>query len=324
MTLGVAASGENAGAAVQAAVLGAELLGRGAIGGFAVFAILDERGHVQQRATQRGGIGGLELPEDWLRARYAAAISSGPDRPEPLEQFLPGMSKVGLVTGHRLPNTPDIQGVSLNRAVLARLAAGEAPQEAVDAVLSQSPEIDAGLIAMDASGRIGFGNSDRVARRTDCGVAERVSDTSHVVLLHNSIFSEGPLAEQLADLAWTRLAGVPTNTRLLFLREDAPIHSSTRDRVHVTADGTITAVESANRWLQLTHRRATAIYLGSEVWQEGQLVGRAATELLAETSQGWLRKGAGSPPIPIVMEAVRASSKAPLLPSSQFKEGGTH
>ena len=323
MTLGIAAKGENAGAAVHAAILGAELLGRGAIGGFAGFAILDERGHVKHRVTQRGGVGGLDLPNGWLRARYAAAISSGPDRPEPLVQFLPGMDNVGLITGHRLPNTPDAQGIPLNQAVLARLAAGEAPQSAIDAVLSQSPEIDAGLIVMDASGRIGFGNSARVARRTDCGAAERISDTSHVVLLHNSIFSEGPLAEKIADLAWSHLTGEPTNTRLLFLREDAPVHPSTRDCVHVTADGTITAIESANLWLQSDHRRATAIYLGSEIWQDGQPAGWAATELLAETSQGWLRKETGSPPTPIVMEATRASSKVLHL-SSSLKQDGTH
>ncbi|WP_411469434.1 DUF6963 family protein, partial [Achromobacter xylosoxidans] len=44
MTIGIAAYGPNAGAAVRAAALGAELLGHGAIGGFAVFAVLDEQG----------------------------------------------------------------------------------------------------------------------------------------------------------------------------------------------------------------------------------------------------------------------------------------
>ncbi|WP_414474818.1 DUF6963 family protein [Microvirga sp. M2] len=324
MTLGVAARGENAGAAVQAAILGAELLGRGAIGGFAVFAILDDQGHVQYRTTQRGGIGKLDLPQDWIRARYAAAISSGPDRPEPLEQFLPGMNKVGLVTGHRLPNTPDIHGTPLNQAVLARLAEGEAPQDAIDAALSRCPEIDAGLIAIDASGRIGFGNSARVARRADCGAAERRSDSAHIVLLHNSILSAGPFAEKLADLAWSHLAGTPTSTRLLFVRQRTPIHLSTRDRVHVTADGTITAIESANLRLQAAHRRATAIYLGSEIWQDGQLIGRAATELLAETAEGWLPKEAESPPMPIVMEAVRTSDSTPQPFSSRLKRGRTH
>ncbi|MEZ0167957.1 hypothetical protein [Microvirga sp. TS319] len=234
------------------------------------------------------------------------------------------MNKVGFVTGHRLPNTPDIHGMPLNQAVLARLAAGEAPQDAIDAALSECPEIDAGLIAMDTSGRIGFGNSVRVARRTDCGVAERRSDVAQLVLLHNSIFSAGSFAEKLADLAWSHLAGAPTSTRLLFVRQRTPIRLSARDRVHVTADGTITAIESANLRLQSAHRRATAIYLGSEIWQDGQLIGWAATELLAETSEGWLPKEAESPPMPIVMEAVRTSHITPHAFSSRLKQDGTH
>ncbi|WP_230533844.1 DUF6963 family protein [Microvirga roseola] len=322
MTIGVAASGENAGAAVHAAVLGAELLGRGAIGGFAVFAMLDEQGRVWHRVTQRGGIEALKLPKAWLLARNAAAISSGPDRPEPLEQYLPGLDGIGLVTGHRLPNSPDANGIPLNRAVLAHLSAGEAPQPAVESVLAQSPEVDAGLIAMDVSGRIGFGNSARVARRADCGGAERASGRSHIALLHNSIFSQGCLAEKLADLAWSFLTGESTDIRLLFMRDSVPVHFSTKDRVHVSADGTITAVESANLRLQSAHRRATAIYLGSEIWQEGQLIGQAATELFTEVSQGRLCKQAGGPPIPIIMEAVRAGTEPPHASASQLIWGG--
>ncbi|MPT29156.1 MAG: hypothetical protein E2602_20150, partial [Achromobacter sp.] len=89
MTIGIAAYGSNAGAAVRAAALGAELLGHGAIGGFAVFAVLDEAGRVHHAACQRGGVTTLDLPPAWLRARHAALIESGPDRPEPLAQFLP-------------------------------------------------------------------------------------------------------------------------------------------------------------------------------------------------------------------------------------------
>ena len=81
MTIGVAAAGAQAGAAVFDAVLGAELLGRGAIGGFVVFAVLDEQGRLQYRTTQRGGVTALDLPASWRDARVAAVISSGPDRP---------------------------------------------------------------------------------------------------------------------------------------------------------------------------------------------------------------------------------------------------
>ena len=51
MTIGVAASGPQAGAAVRAAALAAELMGHGAIGGFAVFAVMDDDGRVRHRLS---------------------------------------------------------------------------------------------------------------------------------------------------------------------------------------------------------------------------------------------------------------------------------
>ncbi|WP_437340728.1 DUF6963 family protein, partial [Achromobacter deleyi] len=65
MTIGVAAHGPHAGAAVRAAALAAELLGHGAIGGFAVFAVLDDDGRVQHATVQRGGVTALDLPPAW-------------------------------------------------------------------------------------------------------------------------------------------------------------------------------------------------------------------------------------------------------------------
>ena len=108
MTIGVAAAGAQAGAAVFDAVLGAELLGRGAIGGFVVFAVLDEQGRLQYRTTQRGGVTALDLPASWRDARVAAVISSGPDRPEPLTQFLAGADGLGWspATACRISRAP--------------------------------------------------------------------------------------------------------------------------------------------------------------------------------------------------------------------------
>ncbi len=45
------------------------------------------------------------MPTVFAHARHAALMSSGPNRPSPLAQFTPGDARVGLVTGHRLPNT---------------------------------------------------------------------------------------------------------------------------------------------------------------------------------------------------------------------------
>lgn len=303
MTIGVAASGPNAGAAVRAAVLGAELLGRGAIGGFAVYGMLDEQRRVRHRVTQHGGITSLSLPDSWLEAQCAAAISSGPDRLEPLEQFLPGIDGVGLVTGHRLPNSPDGSGVPVNQAVLARMAAGDSPQQAVDAVLDAHPEVDAGMIALSADGRLGCGDSRRVRARADHGMCSRDNGHCRITLLHNSIYSHVPLADILIDLAWPYLTGEPAAARFLSVGEALPIRASERDRVHITAHGEITAIDSANPLLPSAHRRATAIYLGSEVWQDGRPVGEVLTELITEVSDGAVCRPSGEDATPIIMRA---------------------
>ena len=288
MTIGVAASGPRAGAAVREAVLGAELLGRGAIGGFAVFAVLDARGDLQYCETQRGGIGQLAIPPAWLDARTAAIISSGPDRPEPLIQFLAGASQLGLVTGHRLPNRAGEDGIPLNTAVLDRLALGQSAQQAVDAVLANHPEVDAGLIAITANGELGWGNSARVARRSDQGTAGRDDAIGRVRLLHNSIYAESSsqLSDTLAYIAWAQIQGRLGPWRFLRLNQAVAVRAGPGDRVQVDEMGNIVSLESADPHVPRLNRRATAVYLGTEVWCGDRRMGRVATELYATLTDG--------------------------------------
>ncbi|OWT71553.1 MULTISPECIES: hypothetical protein [unclassified Achromobacter] len=309
MTIGVAAFGDHAGAAVYEAVLGAELLGRGAIGGFAVMAVLDAAGAVQYRVTQRGGVSALDLPAGWRDARVAAIISSGPDRPEPLTQFLAGADGVGLVTGHRLPNLPGVDGVALNRAAVDRLAGSRAdqasrgqasqgrspwgqasqaptPQQAVDAVLQSHAEWDAGLVAIDVHGRLGMANSARVSRRDDLGEFSRVTPTASLGLLHNSIYARGDLAAQLGELAWSRLQGNDTDPRFITLRHAVPLMPAARDCVHVDAQGAIVAIDTANPRLAALDRISTAVYLKTDVRRDGVLLGVTATELYVRIHAG--------------------------------------
>lgn len=286
MTIGVAAYGPGAGAAVRTAALAAELLGHGAIGGFAVFAILDAHGRVRQTACQRGGIAALDLPASWLDARHAALIESGPDRPEPLTQFLPGADGVGLATGHRLPNRPGADGTPLNAAVLRLMAAGISAADAVGRVLQANPEVDAGLIALSATGEIGWGNTPRVARRPDQGQAWRDNGACRLAVLHNSIYPCAPLADAMADLAWHALTGAPGACRALFLPVSVAITAAARDRVLVDGQGRILAIEQADPSLPTTPRRGNAAYLGSEVWQDGRRIGHTISELIVDMADG--------------------------------------
>lgn len=290
MTIGVAAYGNQAGAAVYAAVLGAELIGRGAIGGFAVFAILDTDGKLHYRCIQDGGVTALDLPEDWFAAKYAAAISSGPNRPEPLVQFLAGSDGCALVTGHRLPNSACADGTPVNIAVLERLEKGEDPQAAIDAVLDGHPEIDAGLIALTSDGRLGCANSARVKRRTDLGAAFRAGTGCGFALLHNSIFFEKgdcqALGDALAGLVWHELTGTASGHEVLQLGEPVRIELADRDRLHVDLDGNILAIETTDRNLLTARRTGTTVYLGSEIWRDGNACGYAANELVTRMEEG--------------------------------------
>lgn len=286
MTIGVAAAGRDAGAAVRTAALAAELMGHGAIGGFAVFAVMDDDGRVHHTSCQRGGVSALDLPPTWLRARRAALIESGPDRPEPLVQFLPGADGVGLVTGHRLPNRPGADGVALNLATLQRMAAGATPADAVAQVLHAHPDIDAGLIALSATGQLGWGNTRRVSRRPDHGMAHRDNGDCRVAVLHNSIYPCAPLADAMADLAWCALTGEPASYRALTLPAATPITLAAHDRVQVDGQGRILAIEQSDPSLPRTPRRANVVYLGSEVWQDGRLIGHTVSELIADLADG--------------------------------------
>ena len=286
MTIGIAASGTNAGESVRAAVLAAELLGRGAIGGFAVFAVMLGDGKVRHCTTQTGGVTQLTVPDEWLQATSAAAISSGPDRPEPLQQFLPGFDGIGLVTGHRLPNRAGSDGQPLNQAVLRRLADGETPQHAIDTVLKANSESDAGLIAVDVQGRIGWGNSQRVAARADLGNFHRHQGDRRLALLHNSIYFMQETEHAIGSLAWERLGGEAGRYQFLSMLQTVPLRAAQNDRIHLDANGNICLIETASPRASHLSGRVTAVYLGTPVWHAGSVVGHVVSELIAQIQDG--------------------------------------
>ena len=290
MTLGIAAHGPHAGAAVRQAVVAAELLGHGEIGGFAVFAVIDAQGQVQQRCVQQGGITALDLPPNWLAASHAAVITSGPHRPEPLTQFLPGRHGVGLVSGHRLPNRPDGRsGQPLNIGVLDALAAGMHPQAAVDALLQANPQADAGLIAINTQGEIGCANSARVAQRPDARQAHWSHAQAGFALLHNAIYAGTDLAASLASLLRTALQPQAAHTashQLLHLAQPVPVTVGPADCVHVDAQWRVLRVESADPFMAQAAQSITLLPLAMPVRHNGQLLGHMATELFAQVAQG--------------------------------------
>lgn len=192
MTIGIAASGAWAGAGVLAGLRSVEMVGRGAIGGFVSLAVVTLDRRLVRAETQRGGTQGLFAdapPDDILTAPLAALISSGPDRPRPLSQFVAGDADVGLVTGHRFPQAIRQDGKPLNAAILDMMRNGTPPQRAIEGTIDNTPDFDAGFIAVSSNGAFGIGNMPSVLRRSDQGAVHRSCDDSgsDVAAIHNAI-----------------------------------------------------------------------------------------------------------------------------------------
>ena len=294
MTIGIAAFGPSAGQAVLAGLNAVESVGIGEIRGFGVFAALCPDGTLVRARTQRGG--GPVLLADLGRqgqlsqaesATVAALISSGPDRPEPLDQFLPG-SPAGLVTGHLLPNTAGRDGVPLNLAVLRRMEAGDAPRGAVPAVIDANPEIDAGLIAV-SQGTLAFAETRRVGRRNDRGQARLdIRDgAAGVAVLHNAIQPFEGLALLAAGAARAVLeAALPPLARFR-IEPGITLDLAYTDGVWLTADGAVERIGSANPGhAHYQGWTSSAVYLGTPVYQHDRRVGVTVGEARCRLDRG--------------------------------------
>lgn len=203
MTIGIGAFGPKAGAAVLAGWAEAERIGSGSIGGFAVLTAITEGRGVLRLECQRGGLAALRRDREadaWnaiSAARVAGVITSGPDRPEPLAQFL-AASPGGLVTGHRLPNRAAASGQAMNLAALDLIEAGMPPDAAVARVTAENPEVDAGLIGVTRDG-IGLADTRLVLLRDDRGALMEREPGQGRAILHNSITPVAGLARAVAD-----------------------------------------------------------------------------------------------------------------------------
>ncbi|WP_418134974.1 DUF7259 domain-containing protein [Achromobacter xylosoxidans] len=90
----------------------------------------------------------------------------------------------------------------------------------------------------------------------------------------------------MADLAWHLLTGGVGAYRALSLRAPVAISAGPRDRVLVDDRLRVTGIEQADPSLPATRRRANAVYLGSEVWQDGRHIGHTVSELVVDMADG--------------------------------------
>ena len=297
MTIGIAAYGPQAGLAIFKALRSAERIGWGSIGGFASFSVISANGQLLRYQTQRGGsktlfvdgdLTGVEPPAVVINAPIAALMSSGPDRPEPLSQFVPGDPSAGLICGHRLPNTPGQNGRILNLDVLHYLQQNYSPQQAIDTVLAANPQADVGLIAVDVQGRIYAANSARVQQRPDLGQARRQHSPSGAVVevLHNAIHPAASLANVVADIALETMAPTFHPDRFLLVEAGIPVRLGEQGVVQVNAELRAISVITTDASLLHDQCNGAAIYIGSEVSQAGRRLGATVTEPYVVLEQG--------------------------------------
>ncbi len=304
MTIGIGAYGPNAGRAVFEALAAAEKVGRGAIGGFVAFAAIGEDGVLHRAETQRGGsttlftegeTTGVAPPAAVGAARLAGVISSGPDRPEPLAQYLTADPAGGLVTGHRIPPTGGARGAPMNGEALALLVAGKSAREAVETVIGANPEADCGLIAVDLGGGVHVRNTDRVARRPDLGLARRDDPASGaaVAVLHNAITPHPELADLVAALTLGTMVGVPEPAGWITIEAGTPIEMGPENAVICDAEGQAERVTTTDPAIGERGELGAAIYLASAVYVGGTLAGRTMFEPITATEAGRLKSLSG-------------------------------
>ena len=289
MTIGIVCHGPNAGLAVFRALRAVERVATGSIGGFAAFAAITRTGRAVECATARGGTAtlfvdgettGAEPGEEVRSAPLAGVISSGPDRPVPLGQFLRVDARAGLVCGHRLPNAAGVSGMAFNEQALALLRDGRTAAEAADAVLDANPEGDVGLIVADLAGRIYARNSARVMRRPDLGHSRREDPAVPAVaeVLHNAI-GPGPSVAALAAETALRVM-VPTGAPdgWAIIEAGTPVELGETSLVELDGDGRARRVVTTDPGLTEGERNGAAIYLGAEVRQGDRLLGWTTVE----------------------------------------------
>ena len=314
MTIGIGAAGPNAGEAVFKALAAVEKVASGSIGGFAAFVAISQSGELVRASTQRGGTStlfvsgetsGVRPPPDFATARFAAVMSSGPDRPEPLEQFTPGDRAAGLVTGHRLPNAAGSTGRPVNLEVLQFLRDGRSSQDSVDRVLDADPEADAGLIAIDLTGSVYARNSARVSRRPDLGHARRENEKLGAVVevINNAISPATSIAMLAADIALQVMAPAGVAAGSIVVAAGTPLASGRIHRILVDGDGKVVRIETPDTRLLAGRHNCAAVYLGADVIQDGSIIGTTLIEPNVVVEDGCIISLSGQPQVSIPFAA---------------------
>lgn len=251
MTIGIAATGPWAGAGILAGLRAVEAVGHGAIGGFVSLAVLTADQKLLRAETQNEGTRALfnaTPPESILRAPYAALISSGPNRPTPLAQFIAAEPGVGLVTGHRFPQALTDEGRALNELILEGMRSGVGAQASVDALIASHPNFDAGFIALSAKGDFGLGNMPLALRLSHQGGAtNHCPETgARIATLHNAIQPSKAIAIVANEVALNEIRQRVATIRNITVAAGLKLSFGVEPEVHIDGNCETTSVVHPN------------------------------------------------------------------------------
>ncbi len=299
MTIGIGIAGPGAGRAAHAALAAVEKVGRGMIGGFVSLAALDRAGRLHRGETQRGGAAALfagRLPEAIAEAPVVALMSSGPDRMPPLSQFTPAAEGVGCLSGHRLPNMPGRPGgEAVNALALARLAEGTPPQAALDAVLAEHPDADAGLIAVSATGEVAAANSRLAAARSDAGMLVTEGAGLKIAVLHNAIFPVAGLAALAAGAAIDAAAPADAYDFEITLSAGLELSTAPPEGIEIDGAGRVVALSGLPAGWAAPAWQGAAAMRGAPVTRGGRQIGTLVSEAYCVARDGVLQGCDGQP-----------------------------
>lgn len=293
MTIGIAVYGPGAGRAALHALSTVEAIGRGAIGGFVSLATIDQHGHVAYATCQDQGTLGLfpnkGIPSEIADAEYAVLMSSGPNRPEPLESFTPGLSKVGLITGHRMPNSLDTHGVMMNARVLDLVKCGIEVEHALTMVLDDNPNADAGFLMLSIDHGLFAANSACVLQRPDHGFAIRQDRENRfgAGAIHNAIEPHKAIAHLAVETAIDHMfAGERIDKQILF-REGTMLRKAQIVSVNVNADYVVDEINVTDA-SYLSGKAHIGIGFDVPVYQSGHQIGKMTYEPFMVVDNGVL------------------------------------
>ena len=278
MTIGLLVRGKNSGQALVSTMCAIESIAQGAIGGFVSLLTWHKEHGTKHFECQNGGISSLlkePLPEEILGCQRIMMISSGANRPTPLDRFLAWDPLGNMVSGHRFPQSK-ANGQPLNQKILNILQAQGADQTALEKLLAEFPSLDAGYVAMDASGQVIQANCDRVSQRNDIGQGQFESQNYAYSFTFNSIEPVSVVTELLTQRLHQTLQAI--NRPKLLLDADTRICESHLLQANVDKNMRVTEVLTPDSHWFDDFSEGALIETGMSIFREGKLLGYALNE----------------------------------------------